>query len=70
MANFIGIHMLNELVEAREDGFGSFGGQGRESDNDTVGDTADLVGTETQFLDPQLGCHFQYEDLVKRIKRL
>jgi hypothetical protein len=31
MANFIGIHMLNDLVEAREDGFGAFGGD-EESD--------------------------------------
>jgi hypothetical protein len=31
MANFIGIHMLNDLVEAREYGFGAFGGD-EESD--------------------------------------
>jgi hypothetical protein len=33
MANFIGIHMLNDLVEPREDGFGAFGG---DQDSDSV----------------------------------
>jgi len=33
MANVIGIHMLNDLVEPREHGFGAFGG---DKDSDSV----------------------------------
>lgn len=42
MANFIGIHMLNDLLEAREDGFGAFGG-----DEDSDLDQAELLHQES-----------------------
>ena len=42
MANFIGIHMLNDLLEAREDGVGAFGG-----DEDSDLDQAELLHQES-----------------------
>ena len=65
MANFIGIHMLNDLIEEREDGFGPFGG-----DHESDSGAEDLHHQDSQYQDPETGCHFQYADLVRRIKVL
>lgn len=66
MANFVGIHMLNDLVETGEDGFGAFGG---EQDSDFSEDENEGP-TEGPYQDPETGCHFAYKDLVRRIRML
>ena len=53
MANFIGIHMLNDIIDS--------GVQATEPDQEQV---------DSQYQDPVTGCHFEYNDLVKRIKLL
>ncbi len=58
MANFIGIHMLNEIIGTDV--------QVTESDLDRP----DQYQVEGQYQDPETGCHFDYNDLVRRIKIL
>ncbi len=58
MANFIGIHMLNEIIGTDV--------QVTESDLDRP----DQYQVEGQYQDPETGCHFDYHDLVRRIKIL
>ena len=58
MANFIGIHMLNEIIGTDV--------QVTESDLDRP----DQYQVEGQYQDPETGCHFDYQDLVRRIKIL
>ena len=52
MANFIGIHMLNEIIDTGYD--------------DQINQQMD----EGQYMDPATGAHFDYNDLVCRIKQL
>lgn len=53
MANFIGIHMLNEIIDT--------GVPEQEEPQQQF---------EGQYLDPVTGSHFEYNDLVRRIKLL
>lgn len=55
MANFIGIHMLNEIIDTGMP----------ELD---IG--VDEAPQAEQYMDPLTGAHFDYKDLVKRINIL
>ena len=59
MANFIGIHMLSDLTDLQ--------GVLNEENNGVVDEQAE---DGEQFMDPETGAHFQYDDLVKRIQKL
>ena len=58
MANFIGIHMMSDIVDA--------GSQVQGTDEDLQ--NINLI--DGQYQDPVTGCHFEYNDLIKRLKIL
>ena len=57
MANFIGIHMLNEIIDT-----GTNENELHKVDNQPQSDG--------QYIDPDTGAHFEYKDLVRRINLL
>ena len=54
MANFMGIHMLNDITDPTM----------------LATDPEQQDQVDSQFQDPVTGCHFEYNDLVRRIKIL
>ena len=73
MANFIGIHMLSDLIEPGNDGFDKFIDY-EEDDSDYYNEgrngQEDASLPDGPYQDPNTGCHFKYKDLVRRIKQL
>ena len=59
MANFIGIHMLNELIDPSND-MSPISGK---DDNNQINDK----NPATPFIDPDTGAHFEYNDFLKRM---
>lgn len=62
MANFIGIHMLNDLIDPNED----ISVKNDEEDENQIQDKSII----TQYVDPVTGAHFEYNDFVERIYKL
>lgn len=62
MANFIGIHMLNDLVQTEED-------LQEQPVDDLSGASSDMP-PDGQYCCPQTGAHFHYKDFIKRLKKL
>jgi hypothetical protein len=56
MANFIGIHMLNEIIEPLP-------GDAEENQIQTQVPPAN-------YTDPETGAHFEYNDILRRIRLL
>jgi hypothetical protein len=53
MANFIGIHMINELIEIQE------------SEDDPILKSSEAC--EAGFVDPETGAHFEYIYMTKKL---
>jgi hypothetical protein len=62
MANFIGIHMLNDLIDPHDD----VSVINDEEDENQIHDKS----TAAQYVDPVTGAHFEYNDFVKRVFQL
>ena len=63
MANFIGIHMLNEIIDPIPN----------QEDNALVVEDFNQIQSQApaaNYIDPETGAHFEYNDIVKRIKVL
>lgn len=60
MANFIGIHMLNDLINPNDDVSVQ---NGDDDDDNQINDKS----TTAQYIDPVTGAHFEYNDFFKRV---
>lgn len=70
MANFIGIHMLSDLIETDNDCFDKFKQDGDFDDSYYNNGQEDTSIQDGPYQDPYSGCHFKYKDLVRRVKQL